>query len=679
MANLTLKYGIIIKGDFMLDIQKRMKDLEQLINKANYDYHTLDKPIISDYEYDLALKELIELEIKYPEYKSKTSPTQKIGGVILDRFDKVTHTYPMMSLSNVFNDNELKEFDNRILKEVPEYSYDIELKIDGLAISLVYENGELVTAATRGDGLIGEDVTFNVKTIKSIPLKLTEEINVIIRGEVFMPEKSFISLNQEREKNNEALFSNPRNAAAGTIRQLDSSVAASRDLDLFAYTIINPENYNLNSQNEVLKYLQKLGFKVNPYARVEKTIDGVIKQIKVFDELRTTLPYQTDGVVIKVNEINLYNEIGYTTRHPKWATAYKFAPEEVTTKLLDITFQVGRTGMITPVAELEPVFVSGSTVSRATLHNEDFIKNLDIRIGDEVVIRKAGEIIPEVVKVIVHSSRNQSFKMINTCPSCKADLFREQDSADWYCLNPYCPDQKVNKIIHFASRDAMNIDTLGEQVVKQLYENNFIDDIPSIYNLKHYKDELVALERMGQKKVENLLNAIEDSKNRTFDRLIFGLGIRHVGKKISRLLVENFPSIDLLSKVTTDQLLEIYEVGEAIANSVVDFFNSLYAEDLIEKLKKIGLPTTYNIPKLIKNDSQLLNKTVVLTGKLPTLSRDDAKELIESLGGKVTSSVSKNTDYVLAGTDAGSKLTKAESLGIKIIDEQTLMEMINNE
>lgn len=663
----------------MLEIQKRMKELEKLIDKANYEYHTLDKPVISDYDYDIALKELISLEESYPEFKSETSPTQKIGGVILDKFDKVTHEFPMMSLSNAFNFDELKDFDNRVLKEVSSYSYDCELKIDGLAVSLIYKNGILATAATRGDGVVGEDVTFNVKTIKSVPLKLNKDLDLIVRGEVFMPEKSFVSLNEDRKLNDLPLFSNPRNAAAGTIRQLDSSIAASRDLDLFVYTLVNPLDYGLKTQKDVLEFLKHLGFKINPHTEVKLTIDEVIEQINHFDELRKSLPYQTDGVVIKINELDLHNEIGYTSRHPKWATAYKFAPEEAVTKLKDITFQVGRTGMITPVAELEPVFISGSTVARATLHNEDFIKNLDIRIGDELIIRKAGEIIPEVVKVIIHSARNEPFEMINKCPSCNSELFRDVDNADWYCLNPYCPAQKVNKLIHFASRDAMNIDTLGEQVVKQLYENNYLDDIPSIYNLKNFKEEIVKLDRMGERKVENLLNAIEDSKNRTFDRLIFGLGIRHVGKKVSRTLVENFSSIDLLKEATIEELLNIYEIGDAIATSVTQFFSSTHSNELIEQFKTIGLNTTYEKQEVLTENTMFFNKTVVLTGKLPTLTRNEAKDLIESLGGKITSSVSKNTDYVLAGDDAGSKLKRALELNIEVIDEATLMEMINDE
>ncbi len=663
----------------MNEIQKRMKQLENIIEQANYEYHTLDKPVLSDYEYDMYLKELISFENDYPQYKNPHSPTFKIGGVVLDKFNKITHQHPMMSLSNAFNYDELVEFDKRVLKEVSEYSYDLELKIDGLAISLIYENGILITAATRGDGVTGEDVTFNVKTIKSVPLKLTEPINIEIRGEVFMPESSFQSLNEERKANDEPLFSNPRNAAAGTIRQLDSSIAASRDLDLFVYTIVNPENYQLRTQEEVLNYLKQLGLKTNPHTVIKKTIDEAYEQIKYFDEIRHNLPYQTDGVVLKINELYLYDEIGYTTRHPKWATAFKFAPEEATTKLLDITFQVGRTGMITPVAELEPIFISGSTVARATLHNEDFIKNLDVRIGDEIVIRKAGEIIPEVVKVVSEDNRQAPFEMIKECPSCHSKLYRDIDNADWYCQNPYCPAQKVNKIIHFASRNAMNIDTLGERVVQQLYDEGMLEDIPSIYHLKDHKEAIIQLDRMGEKRVSNLLEAIENSKSQTLDKLLFGLGIRHVGQKVSKTLVEVYPSIDLLKVAKKEDLLEIYEIGEAIASSVVTFFESEQAAVLIEALKAEGLNLEYEKQTIIKEDSIFLNKTVVLTGKLENFTRDQAKILIESHGGKITSSVSKNTDFVLAGSDAGSKLTRAQSLGVTVLDEQTFLEMIKDE
>lgn len=663
-----------------MDIKKRMIELEKIINQANYDYHTLDKPTISDYEYDVYLKELILLEEKYPQYKDKNSPTVKVGGVVLDKFIKYTHEEPMMSLSNVFNFEELTAFDERVQKEIKKPKYALELKIDGLAISLVYENGLLTKAATRGDGIVGEDVTFNIKTIKTVPLKLNKDISITVRGEVFMPYSSFNKLNETRQKENLELFKNPRNAAAGTIRQLDSKVVASRNLDMFCYAIVNPEEYNLKTQIEVLSYLKELGFKVNSNYVEAEDINEAIEAINKFDNLRKELSYDTDGVVIKVNEFSLQKTLGFTARYPKWATAYKFAPEEVSTKLLSITYQVGRTGVITPVAELEPVLISGSLVSRATLHNEDFIKSLDVREGDFVVVRKAGEIIPEVVKVILEKRKNvKPFKMIDKCPSCNQKIYRYENEADFYCINPLCPSQAVNKIIHFASRDAMNIDTLGEKAVKQLYDKGLLRDIIDIYNLKNHEQEIVELERMGQKKVDNLITAIEDSKNRTLDRLLFGLGIRHVGLKISKILVEEYPSLDLLKAAKKEELLTVFEIGESIANSVINFFSGDYATKLIKTFKEIGLKTTYEVTNIKIKDNPFKDKVIVLTGKLEKYTRKEAKELVEKMGAKITTSVSKNTDIVIAGTDAGSKLSQANKLNIKVIDEKTFIGMINNE
>ena len=452
-----------------------------------------------------------------------------------------------------------------------------------------------------------------------------------------MPYSSFNKLNEQREKEGLELFRNPRNAAAGTVRQLDSRVVASRNLDMFSYAIVNPSNYNLKTQVEVLEYLKTLGFKVNNNYVLVNDIDSAIDEINKYDILRKELSYDTDGVVIKVNEFNLQEELGFTVKHPKWAIAYKFAPEEVSTKLYDITYQVGRTGVITPVAELEPVLISGSVVSRATLHNEDFIKNLDVRIGDYVVVRKAGEIIPEVVKVLLEERKNtEPFEMIHKCPSCLETIYRDADEADWYCINPSCPAQAVNKIIHFASRDAMNIGMLGEKVVKQLYDEGILKDIIDIYNLKNHYDEMIDLERMGEKRVQNLLRAIEESKTRSLDRLLFGLGIRHVGAKISKILVTNYPSLDLLKEAKKEDLLNIFEIGDSIASSVVNFFSSDYAEKLILKFKEIGINTTYEVKNEEITDNPFKDKVVVLTGKLEKFTRGEAKALIESLGGNVT-------------------------------------------
>ncbi|MFA5719851.1 MAG: NAD-dependent DNA ligase LigA [Acholeplasmataceae bacterium] len=661
----------------MNNIEKRMRHLEEVINQANYDYHTLDNPTISDYTYDKYVLELQTLEAQYPQYKSPTSPTFKVGGIVLDKFNKVTHKNAMMSLSNAFSYDDLYAFDERIKKEGYEVTYDVELKIDGLAINLTYESGILSVAATRGDGIVGEDVTENIKTIKSIPLKLKKPLSLEIRGEVFMPYRSFNKVNEEKQALGEEVFRNPRNAAAGTIRQLDSKIVASRGLDMFSYTLIEPEGFNLETQEAVLNFIHELGLKVNPHSKTVNTIDEVIKVIDTFDNLRKTLPYDTDGVVIKVNELNLYDEIGYTAKAPKWAIAYKFAPEEVETKLLDITFQVGRTGVITPVAELESVLISGSVVSRATLHNEDYIKGLDIRIGDTIKVRKAGEIIPEVFGVNLDKRvSNLSFKMISNCPSCGEVLVKE--SVDYFCINPSCKAQITNKIIHFASRTAMNIDTLGEKVVNQLYEHGLLLDIKDIYLLKNHEETLINIERMGKRSVEKLLNAIEQSKTNTLDKLLFGLGIRHVGAKVSKLLLEAYPSLEKLSSASEEALQNIFEIGPEIAKNVVAYFKSDYAKNIITFFHENGLNMTYHT-NLVDESSPLFNKTIVLTGKLPTLSRDEATTLMVKAGAKVTGSVSKKTDYVVAGSDAGSKLTKAVELGIKVLSEEELLELIDHE
>ncbi len=662
-----------------MDIKKRMMDLEQAIDQANYEYHTLDRPTVSDFEYDLWMKELIELETNYPELKSLTSPTLKVGGVVLDKFNKIVHDKPMMSLSNAFNDQDLIDFDERIQKEVDGYAYNMELKIDGLAINLKYKSGIFVSASTRGDGVIGEDVTTNVRTIKSLPMKLTLPLTLEVRGEVFMPHKSFERANEERAAEGLELFRNARNAAAGTIRQLDSKVVSNRGLDIFCYTLVDAQNYEVKTQEGVLKFLSQLGFKTNPNYVVAKNIQEVITHIHRYDELRKTLPYDTDGVVIKVNELSKYEQIGQTVKYPKWAIAYKFAPEEVVTKLHAITFQVGRTGVITPVAELTPVLISGSMVARATLHNEDYIKNLDIEIGDDVVVRKAGEIIPEVVRPVLENRKSTTkFKMIDVCPSCGETLYREVDEADWFCVNPGCPAQHVGKLIHFASRPAMNIDSLGEKIVSQLYEEGYIKDFLDIYKLKDQREKLVELDRMGDKKVDNLLEAIELSKQNSLDKLLFGLGINHVGAKVAKLLLKKFPSLEALSEATFEQLIQIDDIGEAIANSIIQYFSTDYAKTLIQTLHDLGIKTAMD-QKETKSNPNFEGKTFVLTGKLETFTREDAATIIESCGGKVSGSVSKKTDYVLAGSDAGSKLEKANSLGVKVIDEVAFKEMIPNE
>jgi len=658
-----------------MNMKKRMSELIQIINQANFDYHTLDRPTMTDYEYDSMMKELINLEEQYPEYKENDSPTEKIGGSVLSSFMKVEHTVPMMSLSNVFNADELRAFDDKIKKVVSNYSFVTELKIDGLAVSLIYEKGLFVRAATRGNGTIGEDITSNVKTIKSLPLKLNQPMDIEVRGEIYMPHKSFKEVNEQKLASEEALFANPRNAAAGTIRQLDPKVVAKRNLDIFVYTIVDAFKY-VSTQKEALELLEHLGFKVNPNYQLVYGIHTLIEQIHHYDNLRKTLSYDTDGVVIKVNEFDLYGTIGYTSKFPKWATAYKFQAEQVETILKDITFQIGRTGVVTPVAELEPVFISGSTVARATLHNEDYIVDKDIRIGDTVLVHKAGEIIPEVIEVVLSKRTNQTpFKMLEKCPVCEFNLIRKQGEADHYCSNPECPGKNINILIHFASRVAMDIDTLGEKVVETLHDLGYLTRIPDIYKLKDYAAELTDLPGFGDKKVYKLIQAIEESKKQSFDKLLFGLGIKHVGAKVAKSLVKHFPTMNQLKHATIEELNSIPDIGEMIAESIVAYFNDNLHLEMIQELENLGLNMTFEKGEHIEHAFN--GKTFVLTGKLNIYTRDQASDLIEKLGGKVSSSVSVKTDYVVAGEDAGSKLKKANELNVKVIDEETFRTMVD--
>ena len=665
-----------------MDIKQRMLDIISQIEEANYEYYTLDKPTISDFEYDKLMKELIEIETNHPELKVESSPTERVGGKVLDKFNKVYHEKPMMSLSNAFSEEDLRDFDNKIKKEVSEVSYVCELKIDGLSVSLKYENGILKRGATRGNGVVGEDITLNVKTIKSIPLKLKEAINFEIRGEIYMPKKAFLKVNEERLEANEEPFANPRNAAAGSVRQLDSKVASKRGLDAFLYTLVRDDNENtLFNPNKViyqldaLKEMSNLGFKVNPEYKYCKNIDEVIDYIKYWTVNRPNLDYEIDGIVIKVNELENYDKIGYTAKYPKWAIAYKFPAQIVSTKLLGITFQVGRTGNITPVAELEPIELMGSVISRATLHNEDYVKQRDIRIGDYVKLRKAGDVIPEVFEVDFdrRNGNLEPFKMIHECPKCHTPLIRKDGEADYYCPNEYCEERVKNALEHFASRKAMNIDTLGEKLVEQLYEENLIRKISDIYCLKEHKDEIVGLEGLGLKKYLNLIDAIEISKSNNLDKLLFGLGIRHVGSKVSTIICKKYDTIDKIMEASFDDLNNIDDVGEIIAESVVEYFKDPKNIELVNELKALGLNTTY---KDEVTEGIFFKMKVVLTGSLESYTRDEAKEIIEKLGGNVSSSVSKKTDYVLVGSEPGSKYDKAKELGVKIIYEDDLKKMI---
>lgn len=658
-----------------MDERNKIEQLTKLINQANYDYHTLDSPTMSDYEYDKYLHELIELETKYPQYKLKNSPTEKIGGVVLNNFNKITHTTPMMSLSNAFNESELNNYYKRLDKDFELISLTSELKIDGLAVSIKYVDGHYVSAATRGDGTVGEDITENVKTIKSLPLTLNEPVSIEVRGEIFMPHNVFHKINEERMANEEPIFANPRNAAAGTIRQLDTKVVAKRGLDIFIYTIVDASNY-VSTQIGVLEYLTKLGFKVNQNYHLNSSFEELFSNIKKYDILRKELPYDTDGVVVKVNDLSTYDVIGYTAKSPKWAIAYKFAPEEAITKLNDITFQVGRTGVITPVAELEPVFVSGSLISRATLHNEDYIKDRDIRINDSVYIRKAGEIIPEVIKVDLTKRVDQvEFKMIDECPACSSKILRKENEADYFCLNLECSARNLNSLIHFASRVAMDIDGLGEKVVETLNKLGYLNNIVDIYNLNKYYDELINIEGFGNKSIDKLLLGITNSKKISADRLLFALGIKNVGAKVAVLLLDHYGNLDNLYEATIEELETIDEIGNIIATSVYDYFQNESNRLMLNELKNLGLNFTYEKRTIIEHEFN--NKTIVLTGTLTKYGRTEMKKILEERGAKVTGSVSKKTDFVLAGSDAGSKLEKAIELNIRVLSEEEILEMLD--
>lgn len=658
--------------------RKRIDELKDLLNQYSYEYYTLDKPTVPDAEYDKLMQELLGLEEKYPELVTSDSPSQRVGGKPLESFEKVEHRVPMLSLGNAFNEGDLRDFDRRVRQDVGEQvSYVCELKIDGLAISLRYEDGLFVQGATRGDGTIGEDITTNLRTIKSIPLRLKENIDIEVRGEAFMPKRSFEALNIEREENGEELFANPRNAAAGSLRQLDPKIAAKRNLDIFLYGIGSTEELPIDSHSDGLDFLERLGFKTNPERRRCANIDDVIQFIEGWTERRPNLPYEIDGIVIKVDSFEQQEQLGTTAKSPRWAVAYKFPAEEVMTKLIDIELSVGRTGVVTPTAILEPVRVAGTTVKRASLHNEDLIREKDIKIGDYVIIKKAGDIIPEVVSVVEEkrTGEEREFAMPTGCPECGSELVRFEDEVALRCINPKCHAQIREGLIHFVSRNAMNIEGLGEKVITQLFAANLIEDVADIYRLD--RDELLKLERMGEKSVDNLLNAIEASKSNSLEKLLFGLGIRHVGAKAAKTLAQVFETIDALQKATIEDLTNINEIGEKMADSVVTYFEKSEVSQLIDELKSYDVNMVYKGPKLVnveEIDSIFAGKTIVLTGKLEQLGRNDAKKELEALGAKVTGSVSKKTDIVIAGEDAGSKLDKALELGLEVWDEARLLQ-----
>ncbi|MED3881612.1 NAD-dependent DNA ligase LigA [Priestia megaterium] len=661
--------------------KSRVQELRDLLNQYGYEYYVLDQPSVPDAEYDKLMNELIEIEESFPELKTADSPTQRIGGQVLDAFEKVQHQTSMLSLGNAFNEEDLGDFDRRVRQAVgDEFSYVCELKIDGLAVSLRYEDGYLVLGATRGDGTTGENITENLKTIRSIPLRIKEPLSMEVRGEAFMPRKSFEALNEAKMERDEVPFANPRNAAAGSLRQLDPKIAAKRNLDIFVYAMTDTGELEIDSHSESLNLLDELGFKTNKERQTCETIDDVIAYIESWQTQRPELSYDIDGIVVKVDSFDQQAELGTTAKSPRWAIAYKFPAEEVVTKLVNIELTVGRTGVITPTAILVPVQVAGTTVQRASLHNEDLIREKDIRIGDYVVVKKAGDIIPEVVNVIEEkrTGEEQEFTMPTHCPECESELVRLEGEVALRCINPSCPAQIREGLIHFVSRNAMNIDGLGEKVISQLFREQLIKDVADIYTLT--KQQLIELERMGEKSADNLIAAIEASKENSLERLLFGLGIRHVGAKAAKTLAQHFETIDKLTKATYDELVAINEIGAKMADAIVAYFTQEEVQELIHELKEYGVNLTYKGPKLVSVenvDSVFAGKTVVLTGKLEQLSRNEAKAQIEALGGKVTGSVSKKTDLVVAGEEAGSKLTKANELEIEVWDEARLLTELN--
>ena len=649
-------------------MNKRMNELVALLNRYATEYYTSDNPSVSDSEYDRLYRELVELESAYPDQVLADSPTHRVGGKVLDGFEKYSHQYPLYSLQDAFSREELEAFDARVRKEVAHPTYICELKIDGLSISLTYEKGTLVVGATRGDGSIGENITENLKRVKDIPLILPEELDITVRGECYMPRASFDQVNQARQENGEPEFANPRNAAAGTLRQLDTAVVAKRNLATFLYQEASPSTRD--SQEKVLKHLEQLGFVVNPKRILAESMDEIWNFIQEVGEERDNLPYDIDGVVIKVNDLAGQEELGFTVKAPKWAVAYKFPAEEKEAQLLSVDWTVGRTGVVTPTANLTPVQLAGTTVSRATLHNVDYIAEKDIRKDDTVIVYKAGDIIPAVLRV-VESKRvsEEKLDIPTNCPSCNSDLLHFEDEVALRCINPRCPAQIMEGLIHFASRDAMNITGLGPSIVEKLFAANLVKDVADIYRLK--EDDFLLLEGVKEKSASKLYQAIQSSKENSAEKLLFGLGIRHVGSKASQLLLQHFHSIENLAQADSEEVASIESLGGVIAKSLQTYFETEGSEILLRELKEAGVNLDYKGQTVVA-DAALSGLTVVLTGKLERLKRSEAKSKLESLGAKVTGSVSKKTNLVVAGVDAGSKLQKAQELGIEVRDESWL-------
>ena len=660
--------------------KKRIDELTEQLDRWTYEYYVLDNPSVDDATFDRGMAELIMLENQYPEFRYRTSPSQRVGGAVLDSFAKIPHKRLMLSLGNAFNEEDIRDFDRKIRMALHKSSvtYTGEVKIDGLGISLLYDQGVLQHCVTRGDGNVGEDVTSNIRTIPSIPLKVEEKRPFEVRGEVFMPKASLERLNKEREANGEPLFANARNAAAGSVRQLDSSIAAKRGLDGFWYYLVNAREIGHRIHSESLDYLDSLGFKTNHERRVLHGVEEVLAYIAEYTAKRESLPYDIDGLVFKVDDIDAYDLLGYTAKTPKWAIAYKFPPLEVTTKLKDIFLTVGRTGRITPNAVLEPVRVQGSLVQRATLNNEEFIKEKGLMIGDTVILRKAADVIPEVVAPVVakRDGSETPFVMSETCPECGEPLTKVQGLH--YCLNRECPSRKIEAIIHYASRDAMDIEGMGDKVVEELFGEGFIHDIPDLYELYNHAARIEELDGWGQKAIDNMLTAIENSKKQSLEKLLFGLGIKEVGSKTAKVLARRYKNLDELAKATVDELVQIDDIGAIMAQSIADYFADEHHQEMIRRLREYGVNFDYLGTDMIDTSSYFYGKTVVLTGTLNRYGRSELTEILEGIGAKVSGSVSKKTDCVIVGSEAGSKLDKAQALGIKVMDEEELLTHLSN-
>lgn len=659
-----------------IDIKKRVEELTKILNDANYNYYVKDEPTITDQEYDKYMRELENIELEYPRYASKNSPTKRVGGEVIEKFEKVVRDKPMLSISDVFSEDEVRDFIRKVEDEVsPEYV--CEQKIDGLGVSLIYEDGKLVRGVTRGDGLVGEDITHNVRTIKSIPLELTKPVDIEVRGEIFMHKSTLEKLNKKREEEGKPKLQNVRNAAAGSIRQLDSKVAAERELDNFVYYLPNPSDFGIKTHLEALQFMGDLGFKVNPHNKLVKNIDEIISYIEKEAETRKSLSYEIDGIVIKVNDVSLQEKLGNTAKYPRWAVAYKFPAEEVLTKLTDIIFTVGRTGRITPNAVLEPVIVMGSTIRRATLHNEDYVNMKGLKIGDIVSIRKAGDVIPEVVdaKLERRNGTEKDFKMISECPMCHEKIVKKDGNVDYYCVNPKCPKRNIEGIIHYVSRDALNIEGLGDEIVEELYNLGFVRSIVDLYSLSDKKKQIMEFDGYGEKSLNKIIDNIEASKNSSLERLLFGLGIKEIGSKTAKILASNFGSMDSLMSASMEELESIRDIGHITALSVYEYLKE--NKELIEKLKSLGINMKY-LGKNMGLNEFISGKKFVITGTIDGYGRKEIKELIESYNGTVSESVSKNTDIVIVGSNPGSKYQDALRLNIMIWDNDKTINVLNN-